>query len=351
MSKKKKEEHKKRKQMIGFLLITLAFVFVLVLIVPHLKKTQPINSPPHLDSLVVPLLTIRHPLNGTLVEQTIDLPQVYGVMIDNHPDARSQSGLDQAFLVIEAPVEGGISRFLAFFSADQVLEEIGPVRSARPYFLDWNNELDALYVHVGGSEEALDDISTGGTFDLNQYWFGDSFWRSLNNNAPHNVFTSTERLRIAVEKRQNVPTRLYETWTFKDRDTTGPVSVYGFSLSSFSSSGVVKWVIDETSREYRRLQDGSAHVARGQIQADNVAVMMTDVKVLDSVGRRKIVTIGEGEAMVFQDGKMIEATWRKDSQSERLRFFDLLGKEIIWNAGTTWIEVIPNRSDVSILSQ
>ena len=160
MSKKKNERHIKRKQMIGFFIITLAFVFILVFVFPYLKTVQPVPVQKGSVEAVTPVFSARHPLTGSLISQDIELPQVYGVMIDNHPEARPQSGLDQAFLVIEAPVEGGISRLLAFFSAEQVLEEIGPVRSARPYFLDWNNELDALYVHVGGSDAALDYIST-----------------------------------------------------------------------------------------------------------------------------------------------------------------------------------------------
>src|SRR3990167_2231492 len=123
MSKKKNERHIKRKQMIGFFIITLAFVFILVFVFPYLKTVQPVPVQKGSVEAVTPVFSARHPLTGSLISQDIELPQVYGVMIDNHPEARPQSGLDQAFLVIEAPVEGGISRLLAFFSAEQVLEE------------------------------------------------------------------------------------------------------------------------------------------------------------------------------------------------------------------------------------
>ena len=101
--------------------------------------------------------TERDSLTGVLIEQRTELKQVYGVMIDEHTDARSQSGIDQAFLVIEAPVEAGIPRLLSFFSEAQDVKKIGPVRSARPYFLDWAKEFGALYAHVGGSDEALEN--------------------------------------------------------------------------------------------------------------------------------------------------------------------------------------------------
>ena len=162
----------------------------------------------------------RHPLTGaSIYAPLVELPQVFAVMIDNHEDAWPPSGIDQAFLVIEAPVEAAIPRLLAFFSSEEDVAEIGPVRSARPYYLDWANELDALYVHVGGSNAALDLIASGGTFDFNQYWWGEYFWRAGNRFAPHNVFTSTTLMNEFVTRRTEagvVPERLYDVWLFKD---------------------------------------------------------------------------------------------------------------------------------------
>src|SRR5688572_5513956 len=115
-----------------------------------------------------PLLTVsaaearRHPLRGEIVvERYEELPQVLGVLIENAADAWPLSGLDEAFLVIEAPVEGDIPRFIAFFSEESDVDLIGPVRSARPYYVDWNAELSGIYAHVGGSPEALDLIASG----------------------------------------------------------------------------------------------------------------------------------------------------------------------------------------------
>ena len=122
---------------------------------------------------------IRHPLTGESLETEIEnLPQVFGVMIENAADAWPLVGVNEAFLVIEAPVEAGIPRFIAFFSEDQEVDKIGPVRSARPYYLDWNDELDAVYAHVGGSPEALDLIKYElDTIDLNQFWQSEYFYR------------------------------------------------------------------------------------------------------------------------------------------------------------------------------
>ncbi len=298
----------------------------------------------------------RHPLTGIeLFEPLAELPQVFGVMIDNQVDAWPVSGIEDAFLVIEAPVEAAIPRFLAFFTGEQEVTQIGPVRSARPYFLDWNNELDALFAHVGGSNAALDTIASGGTFDLNQYWLGDYFWRARNRLAPHNVFTSTRRLSEYVEMRKTsatVPELLYGVWTFKDSEPSQEGS--GVMVEFDAPTYVVTWNYDPASASdgYVREQAGEAHITESgaQIASDNVAIVVTDIKILDEVGRRSVRTTGEGKAWVLQDGVVIDALWRKPSATERLKFYDYsTDAELPMNAGTTWIEVVDSEEDVTFI--
>ena len=187
----------------------------------------------------------RHPLTGAVLYEEVQLPQVFSVMIDNHEEAWPPTGIDQAFLVIEAPVEAGISRMLAFFSEEQTVDQIGPIRSARPYYLGWAAELDAMYVHVGGSNAALDQIASGGIFDMNQYWWGEYFWRANGNRyAPHNVFTSTESLREFYLLRDGAgvaPTRLYDVWSWKDPEPTGKDGV-GLYVDFWAPVYTVDWV-------------------------------------------------------------------------------------------------------------
>jgi hypothetical protein len=345
MTKNNKEEKTQRKRaqtlIIEIAILALAFVFVVVL--PRLiGEVDPVDgiAPAQAQDPIV-----HHPLTGLPIYEDVGTPRVYGVMIDNHVDAWPQTGLDRAFLVFEAPVEAGISRLLAFYSEDQKVDKIGPVRSARPYFLDWNNELDALYAHVGGSDAALDRIASGGTLDLNQYWFDQYFWRSLNRYAPHNVYTSTALLGSYPKK--NEP--LYETWIFKNPAVSVEPTVEQLNVSFYPPVYVANWKYDRSTNRYVRFQNGSAHTMEdgGQIFADNVAVMITDVKILDAVGRRSVRTIGEGEAMVFLDGKKQEGKWEKNSESQRLRFYTESGTEIALNSGVTWVEVIPDRDFLS----
>lgn len=341
--KKGENTIRKRKELVAAVGAAFALAFVFALVLPRMKGE--VAAPDRSGEASVQEPMGRHPLTGAVVYEKTDAPQVYGVMVDNHVDAWPQAGLNRAFLVFEAPVEAGISRFLAFFHEGQEVKKIGPVRSARPYFLDWNNELDALYAHVGGSDAALDLIVSGGTFDLNEYWLAGYFWRAHNRYAPHNTYTSTERLSSYAGQRHPV----YETWTFKDSPIVPRPEVERFELFFYPPTYVVEWKFDSSLNRYRRFQGGSAHTMEDgeQVTADNVAVVVTDVAILDSVGRRRVRTLGEGEAIVFVDGKKKEGRWKKNTQSARLRFYDERGEEIVFNAGVTWVEVIPDADDLS----
>ncbi|OGL66729.1 hypothetical protein A2856_03115 [Candidatus Uhrbacteria bacterium RIFCSPHIGHO2_01_FULL_63_20] len=294
----------------------------------------------------------RHPLTGLPIDAPLSsLPQVFGVMVDHSVDAWPQSGVDRAFLVIEAPVEAGIPRLEAFFHEGQQVDKIGPVRSARPYFVDWNDELDGLYAHVGGSDAALDQIGTTGTFDLNQFWNGFAYWRSTDRVAPHNTYTSTDLLGKALAHAREAgkaPTLLYGTWAFKD---PSPAQVgTGVTVDFGATSYRVDWTYDGKSGTYSRRQGGLPYAMKdgGTVAADNVVVAVTKMTVIDTVGRREVKTVGEGDMILFQDGRAVRGRWKKPSQTERLRFFDEDTAEIEMNPGMTWIEVVPDAEMVSL---
>ncbi len=113
---------------------------------------------------------VRRYIDGVMVAPEFEKSQLYGVMIDNFSTARPQFGLSAASLVYEAPAEGGVTRYLAFFSPDSAPSEIGPVRSARAYFLNWAKELGATFVHVGGSPDALEAAKRIAKSDLNEFF-------------------------------------------------------------------------------------------------------------------------------------------------------------------------------------
>lgn len=298
-----------------------------------------------------PEAVFRHPLTGKeLSEGVVDLPQVFGVMIDHSVDAWPQAGIDESFYVIEAPVESGITRFLAFFSEEQDLNKIGPVRSARPYYVRWNNGLGALYAHVGGSPASLELIRQNGTLDLNQFSNADTYWRSNRRLAPHNVYTSSELLNAAMQDYEQTEGEIepdYEPWRFVGGEARGETDVtIDFSVSSYK----VDWKFDSETNRYQRHQSGLPFTTEdgSEIFADNIGVMVTDMEVIDNIGRRKIRTQGEGDAYVFKNGEVIQGTWKKPSEGHRVRFYDNDNNEVTMNAGTTWVEVVASDQQVII---
>lgn len=290
----------------------------------------------------------RHPLTGETISTPLAaLPHVFGVMIENSADAWPLSGLDQAFLVIEAPVEGNVPRFIAFFSDDQTVSKIGPVRSARPYYLDWNAEFQGIYGHVGGSPEALENILTDGTRDLNQFFQSEYYYRDeLTRYAPHNVYTNTSLLKSAVseiDEKYSVGVPSYDSWTFVDGESQS--STIDTTHIEWGSGYDIDWTYDPSTNAYHRSQGGNTYTA------NNVVVIATDIGMIpgDDKGRRTIRTIGEGSIMLSQNGVQTSGTWEKLSSTDRLRFYDEQGKEITMNAGKTWIEVIDDLGSVKTL--
>lgn len=282
---------------------------------------------------------VRRAVDGRWVDAPASTSTLVAVMIDNSPDGRfGQNGLEKARLVWEAPVEGGRSRLMAIFSLEDENAVIGPVRSARPYFLDWAAEMNALYAHVGGSDQALKEIKSKKIFDLNEFWRGQYFWRDNNQPRPYNVYTDLTTLSKAFGKekeKQNWQERELSPWLFKDKKDNLSVTSTAEAVIDFGDGPVVTWKHNSEKNVYERYLGEKKQV----ITADNVVVMEAEMEILDSVGRLQVQTLGEGRVKVHRDGKEIAGGWRKNSPQERIRFFDSENKEIVLNAGRTWIEV------------
>lgn len=338
---------KQKEILIGLSVLLLVGIIAIAVVSLTLKQPQEIVSDFFEQEVS------RHPLTGQIINEELeDLPQVFGVMIENSADAWPLSGLDQAFLVIEAPVEGSIPRFIAFFSDGQVVDKIGPVRSARPYYIDWNDGLQAMYTHVGGSPEALELIkSTYNTLDLNQFWYADFFYRQNSTRyAPHNVYTTVELLKEAFDEVfSDIEDPSYDIWQFADDQPVETPSSISIDWSDGTTYDV-GWKYQAETNSYTRYQgfsemkmeDGSI------IEANNIAIISTDIRIIDNEGRRSIVTVGSGDALIVQNGEVYLARWEKKDHDDRLKFYTADGYEISFNAGNTWIEVVSSLSQVEI---
>lgn len=281
-------------------------------------------------------------------------PMVFSAMIDNYNESRPPFGLNQASLVYETIAEAPITRFLAIFYAEPRVEKIGPVRSARPYFVDWASEFGGPYLHIGGSDDALaylkGNLSTspGQIFDLNEFSNAKYFWRDYSRAAPHNVFISAELLfKATIDKKWDVKNK-FSSWKFQPEKTSdrenGAAAAATINIDFGEPSYSVQWKYNAGQNDYLRYQGGVAYKdAEGnEIRTKNIAIMYAESKAIDSYGRRKTKTTGLGKAIVFSGGGVIEGEWRRPSLAERTRFFNAAGDEVLFFPGVTWIEIIPS---------
>lgn len=271
------------------------------------------------------------------------------IMIENHLEARPQVGLEKASIIYEAEAEGGITRFMAIYGP-QDTDMIGPVRSARTYYVDWALEYNAFYAHCGGSADGLALVQQTGIKDLDQFKVGTAaYWREAENKASeHTLYTDTNKLRdVAKSYGWNVSTSDFEALKFKKdlKESQRPNSqiiTIPFSGPLYS----VVWKYNKSDNNYLREMAGSAHkdrVTGTQLTAKNIVIQEVSRTLVTNSGGKEVwqlVTVGEGKALMFLDGEKIEGTWKKSSEKSRTKFYDPTGAEIEFNPGPTWIEVV-----------
>lgn len=281
--------------------------------------------------------TVASNLSGLQVDTSINQRPVIGVMIENSTDARPQSGLDQASIVFEAIAEGGITRFHALFQ-DNTPDYIGPVRSARPYYVQWCMSFDCALVHAGGSPEALQNIRSWGTKDIDDNTTTN--WRVDSRYAPHNLYTSMPKiLEYAGSRGYGAAT--YTTLARKKDAPSKTPNAASVDINISSALFNSHYDYDAASNSYKRNQAGAAHMVTDKAGAEKQLQPKTVVAMVMSYGvasdkHSQYGTIGSGEAYVFQDGVMTKGTWRKDDIKSALTLTNEADQPLTLNAGQTW---------------
>lgn len=303
-----------------------------------------------------------------------------GIMIENHEESRPQSGLSYSDVIYEAVAEGGITRLLAIFYCNDA-GTVGPVRSARTYFLDFISEYGEypLYVHVGGANtpgpaNALGQIEDYGWQvynDMNQFSIGfPTFWRDPDRlghpvATEHTMYSTTQKLWKVAEDRKltNVDkdgvlwSDSYIQFQFKvDTPSTQRPAEQTISFDFWEGypKYSVKWVYDKVTNKYTRNNGGVAHADKNNdvpLTSKNVVVLfMTERAANDGYEgnmHRLYGTKGSGRAIVFQDGKEIPATWTKQNRTSKLKL-TANGAEVKFNPGRIWFEVVPTGNTVDV---
>ena len=325
------------------------------------------------------------PLNGgkfTKAEREIwETRRPLAVMIENHGEARPQSGLSRADIVYEAVAEGGITRLMGIFYCGAAAKNLtlAPVRSARTYFLDWVAEYDALYNHVGGAgrcedptvdprAKALCQIGQYGIKDLDQFGIGFPDCYRNPDRLPHPVATEHQMICLSdnlyeiakkrgwtnVDENGIAWNKYFESWKFKD-DAKENERPEAFSAEFTAWKGYekeygVRWEYDKVVNSYKRFNGGVPHTdldGGEQLTAKDVVLQFAkETGGIDEHAHLLYQTIGEGKAVVLLDGKKIEGTWKKKERTGRTKFYDQYGREIEFNRGQIWIEILPTGTEI-----
>lgn len=287
-------------------------------------------------------------LSGREVQKSVNDRQVYAVQIENSPEARPQSGLRDADIVFEAVAEGGITRFNALYH-DNIPSNLGPVRSLRPYYIDWFWPFDAAIVHAGGSPEAQQDVRNLKLKDIDHGANGSTFRRVSNRYAPHNLYTTGAALN------QTLASRGYTSSTFtplarKEAAPLATPTAKTVSLRISSALYDVSFTFDPASNTYGRVQGGAAHVDADTKQQINPSVVVVPVltKGINPNGIHTVYgTVGSGKLYIFQDGGVTEGTWSKSARNAQWQLLDAAGTAIPLNPGQTWFTIIDKAASVS----
>ena len=287
----------------------------------------------------------------------------FAVMINNHPTARAHhAGLQDAYIIYEFIVEGGMTRYLALFK-DQDTAKIGSVRSSRHYFLDYALENDAIYVHWGWSPQAQSDIKTLGVNNINGLYDAKYFYRDQDLKAQkvaleHTGFTTMKMLKKGAEKLKydrdtNRDALLnYQAVEVNLEQKEGSLKAINVMIK-YSGSVKDTYEYDAENKVYKRFVNGKAHtddVTKKQYTFKNIIVYSVKNSSIsgDDKGRQDFDNIGKGIGYYITNGYAVPIRWEKTSRSAQTKYTYENGKEIEVNDGNTFIEVQPINQELTI---
>jgi hypothetical protein len=325
--------------------------------VPSTPLPTPVPSPtPSPTPVPTPVVAVA-PLTGRLVAPELAARHPIAVMVDDHWAARPQSGFTEASVVWQAPAEGGIPRYMFIF-AEGDPKSVGPVRSARLYFVQWAAEWNAVYVHVGGSPQALATLRAQGqgqlVYDADQYSWGAYLWRTTDRAAPHNVYSNGKRLRALGERVGAEPLEAAKpAWKFGP-DVALELRPTGSRIDVAYTAGAFSYRYDRRSNTWRRYVDGKVQRDRANnkvVAPKNVVVMEMGFGLLGAgqKGRLEAANIGSGRAWIATNGTIVQGTWKKTSAASPTRFYDRAGKAVTLTRGQTFVQVMPSGSPVTVV--
>ena len=344
----------KTKMIIGIIVF-----LIIILVASVILALKIINSKKNIEEKI----EIQNIIEEPIVVEEIEEPKIniysgndrpIAVMIDNHKGAQPQGGLNNAYIVYEIIAEGGESRLMAIFKGANV-EKIGPVRSARHYYLDYALENDAIYVHYGWSPQAQSDIPKLNIQNINGITEGDKmFWRTKDKSAPHNVATSTKNILSIAQKKGYRITSIQESvlkYTAEDINLNDGQIVNKVTVP-YSESNKTVYVYDEQAKMYKRYSKGKKVVdwtTKEDVTTKNIIITFVQNYTLndgENKDRQGLRNIGEMKGYFITNGKSIPITCIKSSRGAKTIYKDIDGNEIKVNDGRTFIQICPIDANV-----
>lgn len=276
------------------------------------------------------------------------------VSIDNVGDAIPQTSLNKAMLVYEMYVEGGLTRFLAVYKNEEI-DTIGPVRSARPCFVDYALENDSIFVHYGGSQRAKDDIKKLGIQDVDGL-VSSAFWRTKEKKAPHNALISTKNIWNEADKknyRKTTTERNVLNYSIEEVNIEDETATVANTINIPYKTSKVKFVYNPETKLYERYVGDALRkdwLTGEALTTKNIIITFANNYTTseDNSGRQEIENIGNLDGYYITNGKAIKIKCKKSARAERTVYNDLAGNEIKVNDGNTYIQIVPPSMSITM---
>lgn len=353
------------------LLIGLGIMVYFIIRKEEIAKQEPVDFADPIYSLLT---------GEEIADASLNSSPTYCVQIPNGGDGRPQAGLTHAAVVFEAIAESGITRFAAIFQNSNT-SAIGPIRSLRPYYLEWDLPFDCTIVHAGGSDEAVAELHSSGARDMNEnlsyMWREtgtDRNWNNLFTSAPKlNEFNTDHGYTSSSPKTfpRLTPDEVSQIIDLNNQCPEGevcdiaPTQPIKLNFGASQSYNLVYNYDPETNTYFRSYASGDQHLVYDcpadltepntktqcgslvQVHPSVVIAMVVRESRMDDGYHENIVTTGTGNATIFQNGEVIEGTWQKTSTTAQLIFRDSTGNEIKLTPGQVWISAIPQYGSIS----
>lgn len=285
---------------------------------------------------------------GEPIKESTNSNTPFMVMIENSTASRPQSGLGLADVVYETSAEGGIPRFMALFHKNTP-NKIGPIRSIRPYFLDLALEHNLPFAHCGGSSEALTSIShDDSVMSINEILSGEYFWRDSERKSPHNLYTSSENILNSIVDKNflSVPKPFSEF--NKDYYSNELLSSISNIMINLNKNYDTSYIYEDNV--YKKSMDSEISLdsnTNEQLSFSNVIIQKTTISLQDDNLHLDIDLIGEGEGYVFSNGKYVNVIWKKTSENDKTKLYDINGDIVPLSPGKTIWHILNNDTDIT----